>query len=798
MKGAIEQDRSREIQEHVESCDTCRSAIQQFDVDATLVVRPPQAGLDVTVSVAESEQVPGDADTDATIVSSPSERMARHLPRIEGYRIVGILGQGGMGIVYRAVQNKLNRTVALKVLPAIVGTASPSAVARFRREATSAARLHHTNIIPIYDFGESRDAYYYAMELITGEPLNTLIKRFGAHHVSSATVAVLDRLLPGRAPTATEDDAAHPIIPATALDSSVVLAAAGVSGRGRPYYQHVARWMADAADALFYAHGQGIIHRDIKPANLILATDGRIMIADFGLAKSATEESVTMTGSLVGTLRYMSPEQTMAKRVRVDHRTDIYSLGATMYELLCFQPAHAGTDDKQILGAILSREPTSPRKIVHAVPPELETICFKAMEKSADARYPTAKELADDLRRYVNDLPISAKRPGPIRRFIKFTRRRKALVSAVTAAALLVASTVLWRVAEERSRVATVNSLYDSGMFYGGQKKWDSSIGEFKKALEIDPRHVKSLLGLAWVRWSYYNALPTQEDTMLLIQAEDACRKARAVDPNSVAALNLHGVVLKKLERYPEAIETYQTIIQLTPANQEQEPHFAAAWSNLGMLYALTGDLDKAKEHLRHGAELVGKAPNAYSAMAWRNLAAIELHTQDPAGVQHVKDAISCDKDDLPSWVLQARLRTGLAEHADHAEALDDAKYADRMANYGDGHAKRVRALAHLRNRQYAEAVEHARLALEQKDLEAINHLIIALAEARRGDAAAARGALQSAQAAWPEKLQDPAGVLVSADKGDLWFDSAAELYSLRAEVEQLLADLPAAPPDPD
>jgi len=201
--------------------------------------------------------------------------------------------------------------------------------------------------------------------------------------------------------------------------------------------------MADAAEALHFAHDQNIIHRDIKPANFLITMDHRIMVADFGLAKTAGERSVTMTGSLIGTLRYMSPEQAMAKRVRLDHRTDIYSLGVTMYELLTFQPAFPGNDEKEILGSIIAREPTSARKIDPHVPRELETICFKAMEKLPDARYDTARALADDLRRWSNDLPIAAKPPGVRVRVTKFLRRHRVAALAVAVSALAVVSVVL-------------------------------------------------------------------------------------------------------------------------------------------------------------------------------------------------------------------------------------------------------------------------------------------------------------------------------------------------------------------
>ena len=426
-EGSLDAEAAVRARAHLDSCDACRVAYEHFHRDRAFLDNAKSVLLDDSNS---GDLLPGSG-------SSPVRNAVTHTPKIEGYRITGVIGQGGMGIVYRAVQTKLNRTVALKVLPAMIGAASPSAVSRFRREATAAARLHHTHIVPIYDFGESHDAYYYAMELISGQPLNVVIQRFAEKNAATVSPVRLAELLLSTTSSA-EVPAPGEVHGGLSVDGPPSMTSASSGGRGRLYYRQVARWMADAADALHYAHGQGIIHRDIKPANLILSVDGRIMIADFGLAKSVDEESVTLTGSLLGTIRYLSPEQAMARRVPVDHRTDIYSLGATMYELLCFQPAFPGEDDKQVLSAIITREPTAPRKVAPSVAHELETICLKAMEKSPDARYPTARAFVDDLRRYTHDLPIVAKRPGPIARTIKFVRRHKAGVVAVAASVFLV------------------------------------------------------------------------------------------------------------------------------------------------------------------------------------------------------------------------------------------------------------------------------------------------------------------------------------------------------------------------
>jgi WD40 repeat protein len=200
------------------------------------------------------------------------------------------------------------------------------------------------------------------------------------------------------------------------------------------FFRNIADLGIQVAQALYYAHEEGVIHRDIKPSNLILEQRGRVWIADFGLAQIETGGTLTMTGDLLGTLRYMSPEQALAKRVAVDQRTDIYSLGATLYELLTLRPAFEGEDRQELLRKIACEEPPSPRRLNKAVPAELETIVLKALEKDPADRYPTAQELADDLRRYLEDRPIHAKLPTLLQRTRKLLRRHKAIVTTVAAA----------------------------------------------------------------------------------------------------------------------------------------------------------------------------------------------------------------------------------------------------------------------------------------------------------------------------------------------------------------------------
>jgi tetratricopeptide (TPR) repeat protein len=335
------------------------------------------------------------------------------------FELVREIGRGGMGVVYEARQGSLNRKVALKVLGPGLGLTG-RAVERFRHEAEAAARLHHTHIVPVYATGEQDGIHYYAMELIEGPSLDRVL-----------------RLL--RSPTQPEP---APLAQTAAYDSDVGVAQeAGLGATslssGGPYFDTVARMVAGVADALDYAHRQGVIHRDVKPGNLLLSHDGRLSLNDFGLARMLEQPGMTMTGELVGTPLYMAPEQIAVGRVPIDHRTDVYSLGATLYEMLTLQPPFRGERREQVIAQVLHKEPPRPRRVNPRIPVDLETICLKALDKDPDRRYQSAGAMAEDLRRYLQRFTISARRVGPIGRLGKWISRHPALAGASTAILLL-------------------------------------------------------------------------------------------------------------------------------------------------------------------------------------------------------------------------------------------------------------------------------------------------------------------------------------------------------------------------
>ena len=312
----------------------------------------------------------------------PARPMTPVPERIGEFRIVREIGRGGMGVVYEAEQESLKRRVALKVLPAHL-LAHDHLRARFLREAHAAARLHHTNIVPVFAVGEHDGMCFYVMQLIAGQSL--------------------DRL------------AADGPIPAA----------------------DVVRIGVQVADALAYAHSQGVLHRDIKPSNLLVDDRGAAWVTDFGVAKLVEEANLTRSGDLVGTLRYMPPERFAG---RSDANGDVYALGVTLYEVLAGRPPFPDTTPHHLIHLITHNDLPSLRTVAPHIHRDLETIVLKAAARDVSQRYPDASALADDLRRFLDDRPILARRAGPIERARRWCARNPLIAgSAATVFLLLVA-----------------------------------------------------------------------------------------------------------------------------------------------------------------------------------------------------------------------------------------------------------------------------------------------------------------------------------------------------------------------
>ncbi|MGC8642325.1 MAG: serine/threonine-protein kinase [Isosphaeraceae bacterium] len=300
----------------------------------------------------------------------------RILPdQLGGCRLVHELGRGGMGIVFEALQQPLDRRVAVKILPTSL-LQDDRTRRRFLREAQAIARLRHPHIASIHEFGEEAGVLYYVMDLVDGASLDQLISR--------------------------EETGT------TARERACWVAGLGIQ----------------AAQALAYAHDQGVLHRDVKPANLLLDQDGVLWLTDFGLAKLIDEQPLTITGEWLGTLRYLAPE---CLRGEASIRSDIYSLGLTLYELLVGVPAFPQTDRPSLIRQISESVPIPPRKHDPTIPSNLETVVLKASAREPADRYGTASELAEDLERFLEGRAIKGRRTGPLRQLARRARRHPAV-----------------------------------------------------------------------------------------------------------------------------------------------------------------------------------------------------------------------------------------------------------------------------------------------------------------------------------------------------------------------------------
>ncbi len=380
--------------------------------------------------------------------------------RVAGYRIVRELGRGGMGIVYEAVHVALDRPVALKVLGSSAAPDS-SGRRRFLNEARTAAGLHHTHIVPVFDVGQVGGLCYYAMQRIEGSGLDRVIKHLRRDRAVAAGSSHSGRNAAAAVVTAHDRD-----VSGLLGDLTATWAGRGSSGaprdlddeptpfeplRGSAYYRWVATIGRQASEALAHAHQHGVIHRDVKPSNILVDARGVVWMADFGLARRLADPSQTQMDSLLGTPRYMSPEQ--ARIGPIDGRSDVYSLGATLYELLTLRPPFDGNTAAELIEQIAGREPFPLRHFDPKVPRDLETIVLKALHKRAGDRYATATELADDLERYLNHEPVRARRIGLIGRAWRVARRHPSLtiVSTVATATVIASSTLAYiRVLHER------------------------------------------------------------------------------------------------------------------------------------------------------------------------------------------------------------------------------------------------------------------------------------------------------------------------------------------------------------
>jgi serine/threonine protein kinase len=561
----------------------------------------------------------------AVIAGTASDAQIQPEGPLGDFRIVREVGRGGMGVVYEAVQISLGRRVALKVLP-FAAAMDPKQLQRFKNEAQAAAFLQHTNIVPVYYVGCERGVHFYAMQYIQGQPLEVVIQnQRRQHHKQNAAKGE------GTGPQPTV--AYSPVTPAvspSAVTAQPVQAALSTeqSITSREFFRNVARLGAQAAEALDHAHQQGILHRDIKPANLLLDVRGNLWITDFGLARFQNETRLSMTGDLIGTLRYMSPEQALAKRVVVDHRTDIYSLGVTLYELLTLEPAFGGSDRQELLRQIAFEEPRPPRRLNKPIPLELETIVLKAMEKNPSERYATAQELANDLRRFLDDKPITARRPTLLERAVRWSRRHKYLVRS-TVAILVVAVVALamgaWLIWQKEKELQAAYDTQTRLRQRAEDKKHQARQAVDEMYTQVAEKWLANQVRMTGVErqflekaLAFYEQFAEEDETEPSVLLE-VCRAYQRV-----------GAIRLKLGRHRQAEDAYGralvTAEKLTkefPTEARHRYQLALLHGNLGSGLKQSGQRERAVEHCRQAIDLMTKLADDFPSVSdyRRNLA---------------------------------------------------------------------------------------------------------------------------------------------------------------------------------
>jgi tetratricopeptide (TPR) repeat protein len=582
--------------------------------------------------IPQARQQLEDATGEKAVASGPQA-----VGTLGDFRIVREIGRGGMGVVYEAEQVSLGRKVALKVLP-FAAVLDPKQLQRFKNEAQAAAQLHHQNIVPVFFVGCERGVHFYAMQYVEGQTLAQVIRDLRrleapedeapdeedqpglnvAEALTSGRYESPKRVANGDAPTAAHVAELTPAVaPPEAKETAPVEAiSTDRSTKSRAYFRSVAGLGIQVAEALDHAHEHGVIHRDVKPSNLIVDAQGKAWIMDFGLARIESGATVTISGDLLGTVRYMSPEQALAKRITVDHRTDVYSLGVTLYELLTLQPVFTGHDREELLRQIAFEEPKAPRRLNNAIPVELETIILKAMAKNPAERYDTAQDFADDLDRFLDDKPIHARRPTLADRMAKWARRHRPVVWAA-AATFLIALVAL----------ATSTALIAGA--YQREKKQREIAVEQKRIAVSQERLAKEQQRLAELAAKREKELRTEAERQreraeanlrLALEALDEVylrvtqrRGTEGAQPKNEEAALLHST-LKFYERFADANRTvpatrplvedvYGEILTIRKDLVEQSPHvvgyrraLAAATVGLAALFQGAGRTPEARE----------------------------------------------------------------------------------------------------------------------------------------------------------------------------------------------------------
>jgi serine/threonine protein kinase len=621
---------------------------------------PIADGTDTFLSRCELPPPPVAASKDIEVLAhklfaSPTSTENDELPAVAGYEVLSVLGRGGMGIVYLAKQRGLNRLVALKMLqPKLV--LEPLHAARFRTEVEAIARLQHPNIVQVFEVGEHEDRPYCALEYVAGGTL------------------------------------------------------AQACGNNLPSPQAAAELLATVAEAVHYAHERGVLHRDLKPANILLQRtedkerktedggqrsedreqkDGKTKadpssilcslsfdipkIADFGLAKwlddTATNAGVTEHGLIIGTPSYMAPEQVVGGSTAIGVTTDVYALGAILYELLTGRPPFKADSALETARQTQFEDPAAPSQLQPGLPCDLETICLQCLQKSPDRRYPSAQILADELKRFCAGEPIHARPTGKFERLSKWARRRPAVAAliAVVIAALTTSAVAGWAFAvREREHARIVTNERDAAERARSEKEQ-----YLRESMESDEqlRHLTDQIfvsvGLSKIPKSLLTEIANvyrkeiERDTD---NPDQSVRRLRAKNTTRLAdTLRNLGKSDEAYYRIRQAVENFRQLVANDPLNDELRLELGICVNKLGQ-YIRKYDLKSAERRAeaiacqREAVQILSQLPPMlerhpqHSALgaALNNLGYALLQEKDPKHLPEIRllfeKAIECQK----------------------------------------------------------------------------------------------------------------------------------------------------------
>ncbi len=713
----------------------------------------PSIQLVERASQREERQRKSGAGSSATLLSMPQT--------LGDFRLIREIGRGGMGVVYEAEQQSLRRHVALKVISALIAN-SEKQLRRFRREAESAGSLHHSNIVPVYGIGEDHGLQYYAMQLIDGVPLADVIRQinsappvassstnmsFGddgrinnqsvstpgrwaaadaACHLFGTVASVNLQALHCSEPSANPSNAPQPVsdphgqtcvakqtasLPGSLpCESSSVKSAKDIQF-SQAYIRNIVMLLTNVANAVDYAHRQGILHRDLKPANLILDREGTIWVADFGLARQTVPDGVTQTGEIVGTLRYMAPEQL---RGEADVRTDVYALGLTLYELLALRPA---LDGPQLLNGRSHQTITRLRTIRPEIPADLETITLKACMAEPERRYQSARELEADLHRFLQDRPILARRVTSVERLWRWAKRNRLIASLATATVLLlatvaiilaisnyriqkalVAGNIQYQRAEQNLSEKTRALAHAERERVRAETNLDLAISAFEEVFNniaargqsetlLDELSDDEIVPAADAVLS--NADVTLLETLLGFFDRLAVENSKDLSIESAAARRRVGDIQQQLGRLEDARKSYQTTLTAYERIAAEKPEDTSlVLAQAGILHQMMmtsgkkGEIPKAMQELEALRTLLAAAPHVSESSDGRFILAAAINSLVSIGLRTAVEPrnrgrapffnrMAATSNESPSPPQNERLRRTLEANIEALEILN-------------------------------------------------------------------------------------------------------------------------------